>query len=158
MSEPQSRTMSSGEFDLSQFHDVFFEEAGDNLASMESLLLALDIQQVEDETLNAIFRCAHSIKGGAATFGFQDVADLTHVMETLLDRLRRHELQITVGMVDTLLESGDVLRQLLALRQAASDESIDASELVARIRALAHGDAAAAPVVAPVAAAAPPAK
>lgn len=153
MSEPQSKTMSDGEFDLSQFHDVFFEEAGDNLASMESLLLALDIHQVEDETLNAIFRCAHSIKGGAATFGFQDVADLTHVMETLLDRLRRHELQITVGMVDTLLESGDVLRQLLALRQAASNESIDASELVARIRALAHGDAAAAPLAAPAIAA-----
>ncbi|MFZ9408123.1 MAG: chemotaxis protein CheW [Burkholderiaceae bacterium] len=146
MSEPQSRTMSSGEFDLSQFHDVFFEEAGDNLASMESLLLALDIEQVDDETLNAIFRCAHSIKGGAATFGFQDVADLTHVMETLLDRLRRHELSITVGMVDTLLESGDVLRQLLAIRQSGSGEAIEVSELVARIRALAQGDAAAPPL------------
>jgi len=148
MNESQTRAPSPGEFDLSQFHDVFFEEAGDNLANMESLLLALDLHAIEDETLNAIFRCAHSIKGGAATFGFQDVADLTHVMETLLDRLRRHEIAITVGMVDTLLESGDVLRQQLALRQAASSESLDASELVARIRALAHGDAAAAPLTA----------
>lgn len=156
MNESQSRAPNAGDFDLSQFHAVFFEEAGDNLANMESLLLALDLDAVEDETLNAIFRCAHSIKGGAATFGFQDVADLTHVMETLLDRLRRHELQITVRMVDTLLESGDVLRQLLALRQVASDESIDVSELVVRIRALAQGDAAAAPVVAPAGAVAPP--
>jgi len=154
MNESQSRAQSTGEFDLSQFHEVFFEEAGDNLANMESLLLALDLHAVEDETLNAIFRCAHSIKGGAATFGFQDVADLTHVMETLLDRLRRHEIAITVGMVDTLLESGDVLRQLLVLRQAASNESLDASELVTRIRALAHGDAAAAPL-APTAGVAP---
>ena len=64
MNESQTRAPSPGEFDLSQFHDVFFEEAGDNLANMESLLLALDLHAIEDETLNAIFRCAHSIKGG----------------------------------------------------------------------------------------------
>ena len=78
--------------DLRQFHPVFFEEASENLARMEQLLLDLDIASADDETLNAIFRCAHSVKGGAATFGFADVAELTHQMETLLDRLRRHEL------------------------------------------------------------------
>ena len=78
--------------DLTQFYQVFFEEAGENLEAMEQKLLELDLSAADDEELNAIFRCAHSIKGGAATFGFQDVADLTHVMETLLDKLRRHEL------------------------------------------------------------------
>ncbi len=133
-------------FDLSQFHGVFFEEAGENLANMETLLLGLDVRAADDETLNAIFRCAHSIKGGAATFGFQDVADLTHVMETLLDKLRRHELAATTAMIDTLLESGDVLEQLLARHRSGAGDAIDSGELVARIDALAHGTAAAAPV------------
>ncbi len=133
-------------FDLSQFHGVFFEEAGENLANMETLLLGLDVRSADDETLNAIFRCAHSIKGGAATFGFQDVADLTHVMETLLDKLRRHELAATTGMIDTLLESGDVLEQLLARHRSGAGDAIDSAELVARIGALANGTAAAAPI------------
>ena len=60
--------------DLSQFYQVFFEEAGENLETMEQMLLSIDITEADDETLNAIFRCAHSVKGGAATFGFADVA------------------------------------------------------------------------------------
>ncbi len=130
--------------DLSQFYAVFFEEAGENLASMEDLLLEIDIDAPDDEQLNAIFRCAHSIKGGAATFGFVDVAELTHVMETLLDRLRRHELAPTAAMVDTLLESGDALRALLAKHRDQGDEALDFSVLVGRIRSLAQ-DAPAAP-------------
>ncbi|MET0312108.1 MAG: Hpt domain-containing protein, partial [Burkholderiaceae bacterium] len=87
--------LADARFDLTQFYQVFFEEASENLANMEQLLLRLDTGAPGDEDLNAIFRCAHSIKGGAATFGFHDVADLTHVMETLLDRLRRHEIALT---------------------------------------------------------------
>ena len=60
----------AGAFDLTQFYQVFFEEAGENLAAMEQHLLGLDVDAPQDETLHAIFRCAHSIKGGAATFGF----------------------------------------------------------------------------------------
>jgi two-component system chemotaxis sensor kinase CheA len=67
-----------GNIDLSQFYQIFFEEAGENLDQMEQMLLALDLEHADDEELNAIFRCAHSIKGGAATFGFADVAELTH--------------------------------------------------------------------------------
>ena len=90
-----SSRSSDGGLDLQQFHQTFFEEAAENLQSMEQLLLALDPAAVDDETLNAIFRVAHSIKGGAATFGFTAVATLAHEMETLLDRLRRHELAPT---------------------------------------------------------------
>ena len=96
--------------DLSQFYQVFFEEAGENLDRMEQQLLEIDIEAADDEELNSIFRCAHSVKGGAATFGFADVAELTHQMETLLDKLRRHELVPTAAMVDVLLQSGDALR------------------------------------------------
>lgn len=105
------------DIDLSQFYSIFFEEAGENLDQMEQMLLALDLEKADDEELNAIFRCAHSIKGGAATFGFADVAELTHQMESLLDKLRRHELTPTAAMVDVLLESSDALRGLLGAHQ-----------------------------------------
>ncbi|MFC3686422.1 chemotaxis protein CheA [Hydrogenophaga luteola] len=150
-----------GNIDLSQFYQIFFEEAGENLDQMEQMLLALDLETADDEELNAIFRCAHSIKGGAATFGFADVAELTHQMESLLDKLRRHELQPTPPMVDVLLESSDALKLLLARHQGQSVEPPPTGELVARISALAHGTAAVmapipAPVAAPVAAAPAP--
>lgn len=143
----------SAGIDLSQFYQVFFEEAGENLDRMEKLLLDLDIESADDEELNAVFRCAHSIKGGAATFGFKDVAELTHQMETLLDKLRRHELEPTPAMVDVLLQSGDALRAQLARHQngGAGDE-LDTTELLFNIRAMSAGEA---PKRAPAAAPAP---
>ncbi|MCE2908296.1 MAG: chemotaxis protein CheW [Burkholderiaceae bacterium] len=132
----------SAGIDLSQFYQVFFEEAGENLESMEQMLLNLDLGDPDDEQLNAIFRCAHSVKGGAATFGFADVAELTHQMETLLDRLRRHELRITAAMVDVLLAGGDALRAQLARHQGGGGEVVDTNPLLAEIRAHAEGGAA----------------
>jgi two-component system chemotaxis sensor kinase CheA len=150
--------------DLSQFYQVFFEEAGENLDRMEQQLLEIDIEAADDEELNSIFRCAHSVKGGAATFGFADVAELTHQMETLLDKLRRHELAPTAPMVDVLLQSGDALRAQLARHQnGGSGDEVDTTELLAQIRALVAGEkialaAAATPApAAPVPAAAQPA-
>jgi two-component system chemotaxis sensor kinase CheA len=137
---------SSDGFDLSQFYGVFFEEAGENLATMESMLLEIDVDNATTEELNAIFRVAHSIKGGAATFGFTDVTELTHELETLLDRLRREELKLRRDMVDVLLEAGDALKHLLARYQGATDSSPDNSDLVARIKKLAAGEALAPPI------------
>jgi two-component system chemotaxis sensor kinase CheA len=146
----------SAGFDLSQFYQVFFEEAAENLERMEQLLLDLDIEAADDEELNAIFRCAHSIKGGAATFGFTDVAELTHQMETLLDKLRRHELQPTPNMVDVLLASGDALKAQLARHQTGAGDEVDTTELLFNIRAMAAGEAPPVPVVtAPAVAVAP---
>ncbi len=163
---------SAAGIDLSQFYQVFFEEAGENLDSMEQMLLNLDIGNPDDEQLNAIFRCAHSVKGGAATFGFADVAELTHQMETLLDKLRRHELTITPAMVDVLLASGDALKAQLARHQGHGGDVVDTADLLATIREQADGGVAPAeapaapkpaavttrapaPAAAPVAAAAP---
>jgi len=137
-----SSRSSDGGLDLQQFHQTFFEEAAENLQSMEQLLLALDPAAVDDETLNAIFRVAHSIKGGAATFGFTAVATLAHEMETLLDRLRRHELAPTPPMVDVLLRGGDALWGLLSFQQGLTDEAPETGGLVADIRRLASLDAA----------------
>lgn len=156
----QEGTGSGADFDLTQFYQIFFEEAGENLDQMERILLALDLAAVSDEDLNGIFRCAHSIKGGAATFGFADVAELTHQMESLLDRLRRHELQLIPEMIDVLLESADASRSLLARHQAGGQgEALSTTDLVARIRQLVSGVApapVAAPAPAPAVVSAPP--
>ncbi|MXN32347.1 chemotaxis protein CheW [Delftia sp. CH05] len=144
------------DFDLSQFYQIFFEEAAENLDQMEQMLLNLDLSAANDEELNGIFRCAHSIKGGAATFGFADVTELTHRMESLLDRLRRHEITPIPEMVDVLLESADASRSLLARHQAGNEgEALSTTDLVARIEMLAEGRSAVPATAAPAAAPAP---
>lgn len=132
---------SSADFDLSQFYQIFFEEAGENLDLMEQMLLSLNLETADDEELNGIFRCAHSVKGGAATFGFSDVAELTHQMESLLDKLRRHELKPNAAMVDVLLESADASRGLLACHQSGNvGQGPATANLVSRIRSLVSGE------------------
>jgi two-component system chemotaxis sensor kinase CheA len=99
--------------DLTQFHDAFFEESFEALDSMETALLKLDIGAPDKELINTIFRVAHSIKGGSATFGFSDIASFTHSLETLLDELRSGGMQVTLAMSDLLLKSVDVMRAML---------------------------------------------
>lgn len=103
--------MSSG-LDLSQFYETFFDEADELLAQMEQLLLELDVGAPDIEQLNAIFRAAHSIKGGAATFGcFNQLAGTTHLLENLLDAIRRGEMALRTDMIDIFLETKDVVEQ-----------------------------------------------
>ena len=131
--------------DLAQFHGAFFEEAAENLAQLEPLLLQLDLGGADDETLHAVFRCVHSLKGGAAAFGFGDMAELAHRMETLLDKLRRRELAASVPMVDLLLQGGDTLRTLLARQRGdCGEDAPETHELLSRLSALADGRGAAA--------------
>lgn len=101
------------EIDLSQFSQVFFEESLEGLEGMESELLKLDINEPDDESINTIFRAAHSIKGGSATFGFSQVADYTHLLETLLDEIRDGRRQMTNDHQDMLLLSVDLLRNMI---------------------------------------------
>jgi two-component system, chemotaxis family, sensor kinase CheA len=100
--------------DLEQFYEVFFEESSELLAEMEACLLGLDVNSPDLEDLNAIFRAAHSIKGGAGTFGFTDMTEMTHMLETLLDKLRKGEIQVRSEMVDAFLKAGDVIKDQLA--------------------------------------------
>lgn len=114
--------------DLSQFHQVFIDEAHEHLGNMEQLLLALDVNDASLEDLNAIFRAAHSIKGGSGTFGFADIAELTHALETLLDKLRKQILDPTDEMISAFLECCDLLNAMLEAHQggaAVDDSSID---------------------------------
>ena len=103
--------------DMSQFHAAFFEESREGLAAMEGGLLGLESGTGDAETINVIFRSAHSIKGGAATFGFKHVADLTHILETLLDEARAGKRVLDGDAVGALLGSVDVLRDLLEVAE-----------------------------------------
>ncbi len=106
--------------DLAQFHDAFFDESFEALDSMEAALLKLNVGAPEPEIINTIFRVAHSIKGGSATFGFAEVASFTHTCETLLDELRSNRMQVTRVLTDLLLKSVDVMREMLrAVQQKA---------------------------------------
>jgi two-component system chemotaxis sensor kinase CheA len=136
--------------DLNQFLQSFFEECSESLDQMEQGLLNLDPQAENTETINTIFRGAHSIKGGAATFGFTDISTFTHVMETLLDHMRSGRKPVTREDTDLLLDSVDCVRGMLGARQqgAAFDESRVAG-LKSRLEASLHNRPA--PAAAPAA-------
>ena len=146
--------------DLSQFHDAFYEESAEAIAQMEQALLRLDVGTPDPELINTIFRVAHSIKGGAATFGFGDITSFTHSLETLLDELRGGRLRVTRALSDLLLRSVDVMREMLRAQQASqpldaqrvADLQFDLELLVAQ-----RGTAASPPAVGEAAMASAPA-
>ncbi|HEY0418933.1 MAG TPA: Hpt domain-containing protein, partial [Acetobacteraceae bacterium] len=126
--------------DISQFYQVFFEEAEELLAEMERLLLALHADAPDMGEIAAIFRAAHSIKGGAATFGLADMAEFTHVLESLLDRLRKGEMRITAAHVDAFFGAKDVLK--MQLDGHRHGEAVDAAAVAhsrERLQCLLHG-------------------
>lgn len=104
--------------DMLEFKQVFFNEATELLADMEDRLLKFDLAAADREQLNAIFRCAHSIKGGAGAFGIDPVMNFTHVAEALLDAFRDGRLMPTRTAIDALLRSVDVIRQMLETEMA----------------------------------------
>lgn len=126
---------------LRQVHAQFFDEAGERIDSLEALLLAMDGGACDDGQLNAAFRDAHSIKGGAAAFGFGETTSLTHAMETLLDGLRRRELPPGREIFDALLRGCDALRGLLEQQRGGARAGVDTSALTAQLKALAGHDA-----------------
>ncbi len=130
--------------DLSQFHDVFFDEAEEHLASLESLLLGLDLDAPDTEALNAIFRSAHSIKGGAGTFGFDDMTHITHELETLLDGVRKGTRQLRKDMVDVVLSAGDTLKALVMAHRGGDDVPAETiASIVTALQQMLNDDGAA---------------
>jgi two-component system chemotaxis sensor kinase CheA len=117
--------------DLSGFRDVYLQECAEHLAAMESDLLRIESSPAEPELLNSIFRAAHSIKGGAGTFGFNEVAHFTHTLESLLDRMRGGEIAPSPELTRLLLRSVDTVKELLASTEdRASAELLAGSEAV----------------------------
>lgn len=128
------------DMDMKEIHGIFFEESAEGLDAMESGLLGLSPGSADPETINTIFRAAHSIKGGAATFGFLTISNFTHGVETLLDQLRSGQREIDESLVELFLESVDCLRSMLEDLQAERepDASIT-TDVQARIDALLSG-------------------
>lgn len=127
--------------DLSQFHQVFFEESHEGLNMMESALLSLDVSHLDPETINAVFRAAHSIKGGSGTFGFTAIAEFTHVLETLLDLVRSDQFVMQSQHVDLLLQSVDCLRSMIRQLEAGEAPELSvAHRLKAEFEAALAGD------------------
>lgn len=118
----------SSEIDLSQFHSIFFEECTEGIEIMETGLLALEIGNPDPEMINKIFRAAHSIKGGAGTFGFGEISNFTHTMETLLDEMRDGRAVLTQEIVEVLLECVDYLRTLM--KCSKDGEQVNKGEII----------------------------
>ena len=130
--------------DLARFHRAFFEESFEGLELMERELLRLDAGG--GEAVNAVFRAAHSIKGGAATFGFAAVASFTHHVETLLDQMRSGARTVSPVLVDLLLRATDTVRALLtAARDGSALDSAAVAATEAALQAALGGSAAVAP-------------
>ncbi|AMD01821.1 Chemotaxis protein CheA [Halomonas chromatireducens] len=119
--------------DITDFYDTFFEEAEELLADMERYLLELDVDEPDTEELNAIFRAAHSIKGGAGTFGFDALQKTTHLFENLLDHTRKGELTLRRDIVDTFLETKDMLSDQLDAYRNGDEPDQEAFERICQI-------------------------
>ncbi|WP_020166516.1 MULTISPECIES: chemotaxis protein CheW [Methylotenera] len=136
--------------DMTQFYQVFFEESEELLAEAEKLLLDLDVANPDPEHLNAIFRAAHSIKGGAATFSMVDMTEITHLLESLLDKIRKNEMLLTLDHVDAFLVAKDVLvMQLDGHRNGTTADEGVVEDIKLKLRNFAEG-AAIAPIAAVV--------
>ncbi|TAL90679.1 MAG: chemotaxis protein CheA [Candidimonas sp.] len=145
--------MSGAGVDLSQFFETFFDETEELLIEMERLLLDLDVANPDVDQLNGIFRAAHSIKGGAGTFGcFGYLADTTHLLENLLDFLRRGEMPLRKDMIDLFLDAKDVLTdQIVAYRNDQEPDAQAYERIGAQLRELAREQSSATGVLVPVA-------
>lgn len=136
------------DIDITAFRQAFFDEAAELLADFEVCLLKLEENPTDRELLNTIFRCAHSIKGGSATFGFPEIAAFTHGLETLLDRLREGKISVTGSLCELLLECLDQLRVLVDSAMGAAVTVPDSTALNQRIEASCDFEPEATPVLA----------
>jgi len=127
MASPQAEAPT---IDLNQFNAVFFDECAEHLEEMERVLLSLDQALPDPEALNAIFRAAHSIKGGAGIFGFGDMTVVTHLLESLLDRIRTNETPFSASMTDVFLEAGDVIALQLSGHREGTPVPAEAVEQI----------------------------
>ena len=125
--------------DMNQFYQVFFDETEELLAEEERLLLGINLDDPDEEDIAAIFRAAHSIKGGASTFGLKDMAEVTHVMESLLDEIRQGNMKLTSEHVEVFLMTKDVLKMLRDGHQYGTEvNQASVDEVMGRLEALVH--------------------
>ncbi|MBX9444445.1 chemotaxis protein CheA [Dickeya chrysanthemi] len=115
---------------MSAFYQTFFDEADELLADMEQHLLQLDPLAPDAEQMNAIFRAAHSIKGGAGTFGFTVLQETTHILENLLDGARRGEMRLNTDIINLFLETKDIMQDQLDAYKTAQEPNAESFEYI----------------------------
>lgn len=142
--------------DMNEIKEIFFQECEEQLAELESGLLKMNDGDRDPETVNAVFRAVHSIKGGAGAFGLDDLVAFAHVFETTLDGVRSNRLEPHAELMKVMLRSADVLADLTnAARDGGSVDEARSSGLVKELEALANGETLAPSAAAPVPAPAP---
>ncbi|KAF0219778.1 MAG: two-component system chemotaxis family sensor kinase [Geobacteraceae bacterium] len=119
--------------DMSQYRDLFISESREHLRSLSDLIVALEKDACDKDTINSLFRTAHSIKGMAASMGYGAIADLAHKMEDLMDRVRKGTLVYDTGAADLLLEGTDFLEVMINDVECEAAGECDISGLVERI-------------------------
>ncbi|MGF9562883.1 chemotaxis protein CheA [Neorhizobium sp. JUb45] len=127
--------------DMNEIKEIFFQECEEQLAELESGLLKLNDGDRDPETVNAVFRAVHSIKGGAGAFGLDDLVSFAHVFETTLDCVRSNKLEPNQDVLKVMLKSADVLADLVTCsRDGGSVEDSRTRGLVKELEALAKGE------------------
>jgi len=135
--------------DMDELKSVFFTECSELLVDMEERLLKLDEGTTDTDQLNAIFRCAHSIKGGAGAFGFNAIMQFTHVLEATLDLMRDGKLLPTKESIDILLKAADIVVQMLDAAKEGRESPTDfGADVLANLQRFTQGTNSLAPVLA----------
>jgi len=124
---------------MNQYLSLFLEEAREHLQAITDRLLDLEREPAELQHVHEIFRSAHTLKGMAATMGFEDMAHLTHEMENVLDRVRNGELAVTPALGDLLFRCLDALETMVANIEEGGDGAGDVADIVRALRAVAEG-------------------
>src|ERR687883_1128208 len=125
--------------DLSKYADLFLTESREHLSAINHWLLELERDPSASEPVSAVFRAVHTVKGMSATMGYAAVAELSHELETLLDRVRRGERSVSPELMDALFAAADLLERAIELSVAGREGEVSVEELVGRLRALGAG-------------------
>ena len=126
--------------DVSQYMGMFLEESMDNLQTLNEALLDLEQEPNNIDKLNQIFRVAHTIKGMAATMGFNSIAELTHKMEDVLSEFREGKLKVTRNVVTVLFDCLDTLEKMVSNIESGNNELIDFNEIIIALENIANKD------------------
>ena len=126
--------------ETNQYLDMFIDESKEHLQTMNDNLLQLEQNQDDIDVVKNVFRSAHTIKGMSATMGFEDIANLTHELENVLDLVRNEKLKITPEIMDVVFQSVDLLEGMVYSIIDGQDGSADIEYLVIQLKAIASGE------------------
>ena len=119
---------------ISDYHQLFLEELDEQLQTMEEEILRLEQEGGSEEAIQSLFRAAHTLKGSSAAMGFQDMQQLTHEMEHLLDKVRSKQIKVSDSLINQLFKSLDLLKQLKEIVVDGTGNEVEISLVIAELR------------------------